>query len=122
MSKLGFDGARKRAQEQMDARLIGRARQGQAFLVETHETAPRGGRNLNSFDQPRSAPGEAPAIEFGNLLQKLNQEVTLRDGKVTLFVNHAPLENYNADARIAPRPLGVPMIEFLLSTPLPVRR
>lgn len=73
-----------------------------------HANAPRGGSNLNAYGQPRSAPGEVPAVEFGNLLDRLKRPPA-RDGEGWAFtVNYADLEEGYITPQyvVAPRPLG----------------
>lgn len=85
-----------------------RAEQLSIVTEELHLNAPRGGKNLNAFGQPRSAPYEVPAVEHGTLLATLQEPVTeLKDG-FEVNVNWVQLEfGYNADlGDVLPRPLG----------------
>ena len=97
-----------------------RAEQLSFTTEELHLNAPRGGKNLNAFGQPRSAPYEVPAVEHGGLLERLYEPPNeTRDG-FEVNVNYVVLEyGYSVGARtrlsdkkslnangLAPRPLG----------------
>ncbi len=65
--------------------------------------APRGGKNLNKMKERRSAPGEPPATELGNLVNSIQSEKQA-DG-ILVFVG----AEYGADLeygtkKMAPRP------------------
>lgn len=78
----------------------------QDIVVELHASAPRGGSYLNAFKQPRSAPGEQPAVEYGTLMSRL-QEPIQRDGNgFTTIVNYMRLEFGSPTENVAPRPMG----------------
>lgn len=93
-----------------------RASQLQDILLGRHENAPRGGWAINSFDQHRSAPGEDPAIEFGDLLDAILHGVT-RTGRLQYDVvaNRVGLEHGDPSEDIAPRPMGRYALEELRS-------
>lgn len=84
----------------------------QRITLETHADAPRGGSNRNYFGEPRSAPGEQPAIEFGELYSRIElegyEEIPF-GGRV--FVNYPFLE-FGYTTRLGnrhvlePRPMG----------------
>jgi hypothetical protein len=80
------------------------------IATDLHRRAPRGGQNLNRYGQPRSAPGEQPAIEEGSLLDALQVPPhAVRERHWRVFVNHAPLEygaKKNGRIIILPRPMG----------------
>lgn len=114
MRRLSYDGAVRRGREGLTEHVTGLASEGQRFAVQRHDSAPRGGVNLNMFGDRRSAPGEQPAPETGNLGRLLErppvvQGANTKHVSATIIVNYAALENYNAGARIAPRPIGVPL-------------
>jgi len=81
------------------------ANKGRDIAIELHEQAPRGGRNINFFGDPRSAPGEPPAQEFGDLLRDLRSPVRVRANDVRFIVNRGWLED--GTVNMAPRPLGL---------------
>jgi hypothetical protein len=89
---------------------------------ETHRQAPRGGVNINKFGEPRSAPGEAPAMETGRLFAILNQQRPARepDG-YSVLVNYTVLEQgYSKGNRVLePRPLGRITMSVLAASPPP---
>lgn len=120
MRRISYEEARKIGLRGLSDHVIANAERGQRFAIRRHDSAPRGGQNLNMFGDPRSAPGEAPAPETGRLGRALEMppRVQHRDTErveVTITVNYAWLEYYDAMARIAPRPIGVPMRDFLMS-------
>lgn len=110
---LGVDGALKLIAQRLDQRVYNRAEQGSEIAVQLHANAPRGGSNVNRYGQPRSAPGEQPATEEGNLLQLLQTPpVPTRDGRgYSIIVNYVPLEM--GTRYIAPRPMGAMTVEQL---------
>ena len=71
---------------------------------DLHRTAPRGGENVNQFGEPRSAPGEVPAMETGGLFAEIDQGVEIRPKEATVIVNRTVLEF--GTPYIRPRPLG----------------
>jgi hypothetical protein len=84
----------------------GKAESIRLTALELHESAPRGGDTLNAFGQPRSAPGEPPAREYGSLTRALNagSQVTPRGARAP--VNYLVLERGYAPRNLEPRPLG----------------
>lgn len=114
MRRLSYDEAVRRGRESLTGHVTERALEGQRFLVRRHDSAPRGGKNFNMFGDRRSAPGEQPAPETGQLGRLLERPPVVQGANTkaptaTIIVNYAALENYNVGARIAPRPMGVPM-------------
>lgn len=103
---MSVDRAAARIHEKLAARVEARARQGQRIAIDLHENAPRGGSNLNFFGQPRSAPGEPPAIEFGELITAMHLELNVDRAAATasFVVNRVGLEWGNRN--VAPRPMG----------------
>jgi len=86
-----------------------RARQLSNIAAQLHRDAPRGGHYMNMHGQPRSAPGEQPAIETGELLAAIEQGVTISYAETTVVVNNADLEfgGITGDGNLVrPRPLG----------------
>jgi hypothetical protein len=97
-----------------------RARDTQEVAKSEHRDAPRGGSATNAFGESRSAPGEPPAMEYGRLFAKLDQQLqrTLEGGRAP--VNYRVLEfGYQVGVRsrisdrkslragrLEPRPLG----------------
>lgn len=92
--------------------------------AKLHINAPRGGVNLNMFGQFRSAPGEQPAIETGELLDRIQSPV-FGDMRGEAVVNYFHLE-YGYDGafergwntygyRVEPRPMGRMVLAELLS-------
>ena len=80
------------------------------------QQAPRGGTNLNSKGERRSAPGEPPATETGHLASTIQKE-TVSDG-IIVFVGAEygkPLEegakSETGSLRMAPRPFWAPAVE-----------
>ena len=103
---MSVESALARIRGKLAARVEARARQGQRIAIDLHENAPRGGSNLNFFGQPRSAPGEPPAIEFGELISAISLELAVdREAATASFVvNRVGLEWGNRN--VAPRPMG----------------
>lgn len=110
-----------RLKQERNDRTKRRARQYQALVKDDHRNAPRGGTALNMWGEHRSAPGEPPAMETGELFAKIDQgleRITNSEYRVT--ANYAVLEHgYNVGARtrisdrkglaagiLAPRPLA----------------
>lgn len=119
MKRVSYDEAIRRGREGLTGHVTERALEGQRFAVQRHDSAPRGGVNLNMFGDRRSAPGEQPAPETGQLGRLLERPPVVRGANTkaptaSITVNYAFLENYNAGARIAPRPIGVPLRVKLL--------
>lgn len=97
-----------RALQKFDAHKNLRAAQAQDIAADNHENAPRGGRNLNRNFEPRSAPGETPAPETGNLLDEMRGGPYLVGDIARVVLNYKKLEfGYLSDeGYVAPRPGG----------------
>lgn len=96
-----------RLQNKVIERARERAQELQDITVELHVTAPRGGSYLNSLGQFRSAPGEPPAVEFGDLTARLQEPVQREGDAFSTIVNYKVLEAGTfGGQRIAPRPMG----------------
>lgn len=102
----GDNGARARRaiRDAATRHLRKRARELSGIAKDLHRTAPRGGRNLNIFGEPRSAPGEVPAMETGALFANIDQGVEVNGLEATVIVNYRDLEF--GRHRTEPRPLG----------------
>jgi len=97
-----------RVRRALGERVAQRTTQLKDITVEMHATAPRGGVNLNAFGQPRSAPDEPPAVEFGDLLNTIDNSVKV-EGLVGSVVVNRPWLEYGFDVdgrRLRPRPMG----------------
>lgn len=83
-----------------------RAREYAEVVKTEHRNAPRGGRNLNMFGEPRSAPGEPPAMETGQLFAQIDQGVDadVRKREAKVIANYRVLED--GTRRMEPRPLS----------------
>ena len=81
-----------------------RANELSGIAKDLHRTAPRGGENINRFGEPRSAPGEVPAMETGGLFAEIDQGVNVTKKQATVIVNRTVLEF--GTPHIRPRPLG----------------
>lgn len=93
------------AVEQAASRHVkGRADLLRGIAKNLHRTAPRGGTNTNRFGEPRSAPGEPPAMETGALFTAIDQGVTQLALEAQVVVNYRLLED--GSRRMRPRPLG----------------
>lgn len=91
--------------EQAASRHIkGRAELLSSIAKDLHRTAPRGGDNLNRFNERRSAPGEAPAMETGELFAAIDQGIEQTGMQATVVVNTRYLED--GTRTMAKRPLG----------------
>ena len=102
----GADEGVKRIHAKLAARVQQRAFQGREIAVRLHETAPRGGTNLNQFDEPRSAPGEPPAMETGALRQAMLDGLTFNDADLTAaFVANLVILEYGT-IHMEARPMG----------------
>lgn len=103
---LGITGALQKIRALRDQRMYKVAELGTEIAVQIHMSAPRGGTYRNAFGQNRSAEGEQPATEHGNLLQLLETPpVPTPDGNgYSFIVNYATLERGNATR--GPRPQG----------------
>lgn len=83
-----------------------RAREYAEVVKEEHRNAPRGGAGINMFGEPRSAPGEPPAMETGALFAQIDQglDVDMAKREARVIANYAVLEN--GTRRMEPRPLA----------------
>lgn len=81
--------------------------------AELHLSAPRGGVNKNRFGEFRSAPGEQPAIETGQLLNHIMNGVKKTDASAEVIVNYAVLEFGNRAKTLLPRPMGRMAVEIV---------
>lgn len=112
--------AAARIRQKLAERVRVRAEQAERIAAQLHMNAPRGGTNLNMFGQPRSAPGEQPAVETGALLGRILNETVISGLRAQVTVNYKVLEyGYYVGARsrisdraeltpsrMAPRPMG----------------
>lgn len=97
---IGVDTAYARAIAKLERSLDHREQQGIEAAATFHMEAPRGGQNINDFGDRRSAWGEAPAIEYGTLLDLiLNHRI-----RSPLF--RAFIVNYLELEWLLNRPLG----------------
>lgn len=103
-TKSHFAERLREAREKARPHVKARAEQLSGIAKELHRNAPRSGTNLNRFGEPRSAPGEAPAMETGELFAKIDQGVTLDGTTAQVVVNYSVLEH--GTVRMKPRPLG----------------
>lgn len=101
---MSVDRAAARIHEKLADRVEARARQGQRIALDLHRNAPRGGVNLNVWGEPRSAPNEPPAIEYGDLYDAMHNGLEV-DGLTARFVVNRVLLEYGTRT-IAPRPMG----------------
>lgn len=74
--------------------------------AELHLSAPRGGVNKNRYGEWRSAPGEQPAIETGQLLNDIMNNVEKDDVSARVIVNYTVQEFGNRKKTLLPRPMG----------------
>lgn len=83
-----------------------RAREFGEVVKDEHRTAARGGAGINMFGEPRSAPGEPPAMETGSLFAQIDQGVDadVRKREARVIANYKVLED--GTRRMEPRPLG----------------
>lgn len=109
----GVAKALARIRGKLGDRVEERGMRGHDIAVELHETAPRGGVNLNAYGQHRSAPGEPPAIEHGDLREALlngysydQQSLTARFVANTVYLEYGTVH-------VEPRPMGRLTIEQL---------
>lgn len=81
---------------------------GRELVIDIHLSAPRGGEYENQFGQMRSAEGEQPAQETGELLSRLQQPVTVRGYSAFFNVNYDVLETGGLTefGSVAARPMG----------------
>lgn len=129
MSVLGVNGAMRLVRTRVGRRVESRALRGQDIAIQLHETAPRGGANVNRYGEPRSAPGEPPAIETGDLLESMRDGYQYDASTLTAsFIANYVVQEYGYDVgdrsrisdkqslaagRMDPRPMGRLTIEQL---------
>lgn len=95
-----------RLHEKVVAKTEERALQLQSIAVELHDNAPRGGSYLNAFGEPRSAPGEQPAVEYGELMGRMLEPIAREGDSFLVVVNRVRLEFGSPTENLAPRPMG----------------
>lgn len=100
--------ALERVRQKLEVYTEVRALQLQETVVDLHENAPRGGRNLNANLEPRSAPGEQPATESETLLGLLREGPHKIPKGFRVAVNYRKLEDgfMAPEGRVRPRPMG----------------
>lgn len=108
-----MNGAMKLIRAKLVDRVEDRTFQGADIALELHDTAPRGGTNVNAYGQQRSAPGEQPAIEHGDLREAILNGNTVDEATATgrFIANTVHLEY--GTVHIAPRPMGRMTIDKL---------
>lgn len=108
MSRVRSASNLRRALEAIDVsatrHVRARANELSGIAKDLHRTAPRGGENINRFGEPRSAPGEVPAMETGGLFAEIDQGIDVKLKEATVIVNRTTLEF--GTPYIRPRPLG----------------
>lgn len=102
--KFSLNNVRRKGERRAEAW----AEAGSRTAAEKHDHAPRAGRNLNRFGLRRSAPGDPPAEETGQLLSILRRGPEDAPGGYAFTVNYSVLEyGYSKNGRtLEPRPLG----------------
>lgn len=109
----GVDKALKRIRGKLGDRVEERGMRGHDIAVELHETSPRGGINLNAYGQNRSAPGEPPAVEHGDLREALLNGYSFDESGLTAkFVANTVFLEYGT-VHMSPRPMGRLTVEQL---------
>lgn len=112
--ELGYAGAAALLAKDIDASVYDAAEEGSVIAATLHIRAPRGGAHFNYFGQRRSAPGEQPAIEFGDLLNAIEAgPERLGRARYEIVVNRASLEGPLLDELVAERPMGAMTIARL---------
>lgn len=111
---MSVQDAAARIRAKLDAHVQGLTTKVRDETARLHLNAPRGGVNFNMYGQPRSAPGEQPAIETGELLFRIMQPER-SDMRGEIVVNYADLEyGYVEDGRrVEPRPMGRMILDRL---------
>lgn len=106
----------ERIRAKLNARVQLRATDVSQSAASFHINAPRGGHNLNMFGQRRSAAGEQPAIETGQLLMRI-QNPDRGELWARVVVNYAKLEfGYDGElGRVEPRPQGRMVLAEILA-------
>lgn len=103
-AKSHFAERLREARQKAQPHLKSRAHQLSGVAKNLHRNAKRGGDNINRFGEHRSAAGEDPAMETGELFAKIDQGVTVEDGRAEVTINYTLLED--GTRRMGPRPLG----------------
>lgn len=111
---MSVQDAAARIRAKLDARVQDLTTKVRDETARLHLNAPRGGVNYNRHGQPRSAPGEQPAIEDGELLFRIMQPER-GDMRGEVVVNYVVLEyGYDKNGRrLAPRPMGRMILDRL---------
>lgn len=103
---MSVESAVARIRGKLAARVEERAKRGQEIALDLHLNAPRGGVNLNAWGEPRSAPNEPPAIEYGDLYDAMFEGLEVdKNAARASFVTNWTLLEYGTRT-IAPRPMG----------------
>lgn len=110
---MSLDAALKRIRTRLSHRVEARALRAQDIAIQLHETAPRGGVNYNYYGDPRSAPGEQPAIEYGTLLTAMRDEYQYDPSTLTASFVANRLHLEYGTRHIDPRPMGRMTIDQL---------
>lgn len=104
-SQSNYAAVRERLRAVKTQRVKRRGRQLQGIARDMHRDAPRGGASVNMWGEPRSAPGEPPAMETGRLFALIDQGFErVNDSEVRVTVNYAVQED--GTLNMLPRPLG----------------
>lgn len=103
---MALEDALTRIRGKLADRVEQRAKQGQEIALQLHLDAPRGGENINYWGEPRSAPNEQPAIEFGDLYDTMSGslEVDKEQLRASFVTNWVILEF--GTIHMGPRPMG----------------
>lgn len=103
---MSVEKALARIRSKLADRVQQRATRGRDIALDLHLNAPRGGTNLNVWGEPRSAPNEPPAIEYGDLYAAIQSglEVDKARARATFVVNRVLLEY--GTRNMGPRPMG----------------
>lgn len=103
---MSVEKALARIRSKLADRVQQRATRGRDIALDLHLNAPRGGTNLNVWGEPRSAPNEAAAIEYGDLYAAILGGLTVDKANLTAaFVTNYVLLEYGT-RRMGPRPMG----------------
>lgn len=103
---MALDDTLTRIRGKLADRVERRAREGQQIALNLHLNAPRSGKNINFWGEPRSAENEQPAIEFGDLYDIMSGslEVQREQLRAAFVTNYLVLEFGNR--YMGPRPMG----------------
>lgn len=103
---MSVESALARIRGKLATRVEERAKRGQEIALDLHLNAPRGGVNLNRWGEPRSAPNEPPAIEYGDLYDAMfdGLEVDKGNARASFVANWTVLEY--GTRNMEPRPMG----------------